>query len=71
MKWDYFIQIYEADKSYGEVTCLLRVTDEHVYIDKIRKMEVKPAAQIFSQTVATTAVHLVARGQIPKECQIW
>lgn len=69
IKWEYYIQTYEADKSYGEVKCLLKITDEHVYINKIRKMKVKPTAQIFSHIVATTAGHLVARGDIPREYQ--
>lgn len=69
VKWDYYKLTYEADKSYGELKCLLKITDEHIYVEKMRKMKVKPAAQIFSHTMAATAGHLVARGEIPAECQ--
>ncbi|PZC87062.1 hypothetical protein B5X24_HaOG201298 [Helicoverpa armigera] len=61
IKWDYFKQVYEADKCYGELKCLLKLTDEHIYVDKMRKMKVKPAVQIFSHSVAMTTGHLVAR----------
>lgn len=43
IKRDYFKQVYEADKYGGELKCLLKLTDDDIYVNKIRKMKVKPA----------------------------
>ncbi|XP_052740311.1 uncharacterized protein LOC128198019 isoform X2 [Bicyclus anynana] len=69
IKWDYYKQVYEADKSYGELKLLQKLTDEHIYREKIKKMKVKTAAQIFSHSVAVVTEHLTARGDVPQECR--
>lgn len=69
VKWEYYQKIYEADKSYGELKICHNVTDEHIYVEKMKKMKVKDAAQIFSHSVAVAAEHLSARGDIPNECR--
>lgn len=54
-KWDHIVQLYELDKH----ECLIgdrinpKLTDAHIYIDKIKKMKVSHAAQIFSQRVGS------------------
>lgn len=69
IKWEYFQQLYAADKSCGELSCLQKLTEEHIVPDKIKKMRVKTAAQIFSHSVAVTTDHLTARGKLPEECR--
>lgn len=46
-----------------------KLTDEHIYVEKIKKMKVKDAAQIFSRSVAAAAEHLSGRGDLPNECR--
>lgn len=69
MKWEYFQLLYEADKSYGELRCLQKSTEEHVNPDKIKKMRVKAATQLFSHSVAVATENLTARGNLPQECR--
>lgn len=68
VKWDYFEMLYVADKSLGELRCLQKLTEEHINKDKIKKMRVKTAAQVFSHSVACTTDHLTARKLLPAEC---
>lgn len=55
-KWDFIINAYETDKKYEdlEMRNLPKITEAHVYSDKIKKMKVSLAAQIFSHNVAST-----------------
>lgn len=69
VKWDYFQMLYRADKSYGELRLLHKITEEHVNPEKIKKMRVKLATQIFSHSVAVATEHLSARGDLPQECR--
>lgn len=69
IKWEYFQRIFEADKSHGELRLLPKLTREHVDPEKIKKMKVKIAAQIFSHSMAVAADNLVARGEVPSECK--
>lgn len=69
LKWEYFQQLYEADKSYGELKYLQKITEEHVNPEKINKMKVKTAAQIFSHSVAVSAEHLAASGKLDPVCR--
>lgn len=61
--------LYEADKNYAELRYLQNITEEHINVEKMKKMRVKTAAQIFSQSVAVAAGHLTARGDLPEECR--
>lgn len=65
----YFKMIYEADQSFGELRILHSITEEHVTKDKIRKMEVELAAQLFSHSMAVAIEHLSFREIIPQECR--
>lgn len=54
--WDYIINAYEIDKTYEdlEMRNLPKITEIHVYRDKIKKMKVSLAGQVFSHNVAST-----------------
>ncbi|KAH9645396.1 hypothetical protein HF086_000014 [Spodoptera exigua] len=67
LKWDYFQQLYEADKSYGHLKILQKVTEEHINREKINKMKVKTAAQVFSHSFAIAAQHLYDSGKVGSE----
>lgn len=64
IKWEYFEKLYIADKSYGELKIMQKITEEHINRDKINKMKVKLAAQIFSHSVAVAAKHLSDAGKV-------
>ncbi|XP_052740676.1 transposable element P transposase isoform X2 [Bicyclus anynana] len=68
VKWDYYQQVYAADKARGELRLLNKITEEHINPEKINKMRVKSATQIFSHSMAVVTDHLVARGHLPAEC---
>lgn len=69
IKWEYLQLLYAADKTFGELRCLQKLTEEHVDPAKIKKMRVKTAAQIFSHSVAVATEHLTARGDLPERCR--
>lgn len=68
VKWEYFQKNYEADKIDGELKVLHRVTEEHVYVDKMNKIKVKIATQLLSHSVAVAANHLTKIGQVDHAC---
>lgn len=69
VKWEYFNMLYEADKCYGELRLMHKLTEEHVLAEKINKMRVKPAAQLFSHSVAVGIKHLSVRNEVPKDME--
>lgn len=54
-KWEYIIKFYELDKNEAVIGDRInpKLTDAHVYVDKMKKMKVSLAAQIFSQHVGS------------------
>ncbi|KAB0793229.1 hypothetical protein PPYR_12849 [Photinus pyralis] len=50
--WKHIISTYKLDKLDGRFSTFTKLTDEHVFPEKIRKMKVKHCAQVFSFTVA-------------------
>lgn len=54
--WDHLVNLYEIDKKYEhlEMRCLPKITEAHIYKEKIKKMKVSYASQIFSHKVAST-----------------
>jgi len=50
------VNLYDIDKTYEnlEMPNLPKITEAHVYKDKIKKIKISPAAQIFSHNVAST-----------------
>ena len=49
--WNVIVAVYLLDKQ-STVARQLQLTEEHVIVDKIHKMRVKHAAQVFSNSVA-------------------
>uniref|UniRef100_A0A2H1VU46 SFRICE_022106 n=1 Tax=Spodoptera frugiperda TaxID=7108 RepID=A0A2H1VU46_SPOFR len=70
VKWEYFQMLYQADKSYGEMRLYQKLTENQVNPDKINKMRVKLAAQLFSHSVAVAAEHLMSQLQ-QHDCTEW
>ncbi|CAG4945300.1 unnamed protein product [Colias eurytheme] len=62
-------RVYDADKSYGGLRLLHKLTEEHVMPVKINKMRVKSATQLFSHSVAVVTEHLTATGDLNEECR--
>lgn len=58
--WKHIVKMYEIDKNRGAYSQFVKLTDEHVYPLKIKKMRVKNCTQVFSHTVAT-AMHVAAK----------
>jgi hypothetical protein len=58
--WSHVMRLYQLDKSRGAYSQFVKLTDEHVIPEKIRKMKVKNCTQVFSHTVGT-AMHVAAR----------
>ncbi|CAG9788865.1 unnamed protein product [Diatraea saccharalis] len=62
-------KVYAADKCYGELRLLNKLTEEHIDPEKNNKMRVKLATQVFSHSIAVVAEHLTARGDLQEECR--
>lgn len=52
-KWKHLEELYNADNCIPDSKMLPRLTDYHVIPDKIKKMKVRFATQVFSQRVAS------------------
>jgi len=54
-KWSHITQLYEMDKSESVIGDRMnpKLTDAHIYGDKMKKMKVSHAAQVFSQRVGS------------------
>lgn len=52
--WSDIVSIYEFDVGDFDTRMLNKLTDQHVYKNKIKKMKVKLAAQVLSQRVSST-----------------
>lgn len=54
-KWKHIIEFYEIEKYRLDVgeRMVPKLTDSHIYLDKMRKMKVSIAAQVFSQRVGS------------------
>jgi len=54
-KWKHIIKFYEIDKYRLDVgeRMVPKLIDSHIYPDKIRKMKVSVAAQVFNQRVGS------------------
>lgn len=64
--WKNIIALYEIDNGPNMVDglrTLPHLTDEHVYLHKIKKMKVKNAAQVLSQRVAATMLFVSNLGK--------
>jgi hypothetical protein len=70
--WSHVIQLYQLDKSRGVYSQFVKLTDEHVIPEKIRKMKVKNCTQVFSHTVET-AMYVAARisSELPPKSEFY
>lgn len=60
-KWQHIIDVYKIDSTIENVKMLPRLTDNHVIPEKIFKMKVKCAAQIFSERVSSLMAFLACK----------
>jgi len=51
-KWKHLLQLYNTDSCIPDSKMLPRLTENHVITDKIYKMKVRYATQVFSQRVS-------------------
>lgn len=51
-KWKHLLKLYNADSCIPDSKMLPRLTENHVIADKIYKMKVRYATQVFSQRVS-------------------
>ena len=58
------VKLYELDIGQDDTRALSALTDCHVIKDKVKKMKVKLAAQVFSTRVASTMRMLVNNGKM-------
>lgn len=62
--WKDVIQLYEVDVGDYDTKILKNLSDLHVYPNKIKKMKVKFAAQVFSRTVSAVMRAFTNHGKI-------
>ncbi|KAF0748489.1 Uncharacterized protein FWK35_00021758 [Aphis craccivora] len=60
-KWQHIIDLYRKDSEMENMKMLPRLTDNHVIPQKISKMKVKCAAQVFSQRVSSLMAFLASQ----------
>ncbi|KAF0706516.1 THAP-type domain-containing protein, partial [Aphis craccivora] len=63
-KWSHLEDLYHMDSAIPDCKILPRLTDQHIVRDKIGKMKVKYATQVFSQRVSSTMNFLASRNII-------
>ncbi|KAI4455819.1 thap domain-containing protein 9 [Holotrichia oblita] len=61
--WEVIYTVYQMDNMSGQLRSLPKLTEEHVNPDKIRKMKVSHAAQVFSHSVAAVMNLLLTTGK--------
>lgn len=64
-KWDDIDKAYRVDKNQTANSRVTKLTDEHIYVKKIKKMRVRPAAQVLSQTTASLIQSVI---ESPDKC---
>lgn len=52
-KWKHIVNLYKENPGYRSIRLIKNLSEVHVYPQKICKMKVKYATQVFSKTVAT------------------
>ncbi|KAG7298322.1 hypothetical protein JYU34_017922 [Plutella xylostella] len=68
-KWDHITQLYKNNPTYKGIKIIKKLTENHCNPEKIPKMKVKFASQIFSNTVGLNMGYLADQGILTKECQ--
>ncbi|CAG4948422.1 unnamed protein product [Colias eurytheme] len=67
VKWEHITQLYENNPTYKGLKIIKNLTEYHCDKNKILKMKVKYASQLFSQTVGKTMGYLAENGLLPEE----
>jgi len=60
-KWSHLEDLYHMDSAIPDCKILPRLTEQHIVRDKIGKMKVKFATQVFSQRVSSTMNFLACK----------
>lgn len=68
-KWSHLQMLAKENPGYKGIRLIPKLTDDHINPEKMNKMKVKYAAQIFSRTVASNMGYLADKGIIPPECK--
>jgi len=63
-KWSHLVDLYNVDSLTPDCKMLPRLTDQHIIPEKVKKMKVKHATQVFSQRVASTMNFLACKYSI-------
>jgi len=63
-KWSHLVDLYNKDNAIPDCKMLPRLTDQHIIPDKILKMKVKNATQVFSQRVSSTMNFLACKNDV-------
>lgn len=63
-KWSHLVDLYNEDNAIPDCKMLPRLTDQHIIPDKILKMKVKNATQVFSQRVSSTMNFLACKNDV-------
>lgn len=57
-KWTHIIDLYKEDPTYQGIKLMPKLMEKHVMPEKITKMKVKNATQVFSRSVAVNMGYL-------------
>ncbi|XP_045493197.1 uncharacterized protein LOC123692481 [Colias croceus] len=68
-KWEHLKLLLDIDDGDDEIRLLNKLTEMHIIKDKIPKMKVKYAAQVFSQRVSSAMRFLARHNVLPEECK--
>lgn len=60
--WNHIIQLYKLDEGDFNTRMCNKLTDSHIFKEKLKKMKVKHAAQVFSHRVSSTMRWTVRHG---------
>ncbi|RVE40327.1 hypothetical protein evm_015023, partial [Chilo suppressalis] len=68
-KWSHLQLLNKENPGYKGIRLIPKLTENHVNPEKINKMKVKYASQIFSRTVASNMGYLADKGILPEACK--
>lgn len=63
-KWSHLVDLYSVENAIPDCKMLPRLTDHHIIPEKILKMKVKNATQVFSQRVSSTMNFLAGKNYL-------
>ncbi|RVE39798.1 hypothetical protein evm_015552 [Chilo suppressalis] len=68
-KWEHLRLLHAENTAYKGIRLIPKLTDQHIIPEKMGKMRVKFATQVFSQTVSSNMGYLADKGLLPTECK--